>query len=325
MLGTRLLLAGAVASVLAVSGGGGGGGGGDSASTGLVSIAVTDTPADEGIAEIWIQFTALEFQSAGGERHVFTFDPPRDIDLWALQDGLSEELIREEPLPAGRFTWIRLDVNAEEGVRDSYVRFESGEEYPLYIPSNAQAGLKLVRTFDLPVNGHADFMIDWDLAKSVHCPSGQVEDGAQQCFLRPALRLVDRSVSGEIWGTVDPELVFQDETDVERCAEAGGNRVYLFEKPGVEAILEDDIDLLTDDGRAEVLATARVRHDLDTDRWRFDFAFVAPGEYTVAFTCSATEDSPEEDDYPDIDGSSFDFESRGDVSVTDSERTIVEL
>jgi hypothetical protein len=118
MLRTRLLFAAAVAAVVAVSGCGGSGGG-DSVSTGLVSLAVTDTPADQGIAGISIRFTALEFQSAGGERRLFTFDPPRDIDLRALQDGLSGELICEEPLPAGRFTWIRLGVNAEEGVRDS--------------------------------------------------------------------------------------------------------------------------------------------------------------------------------------------------------------
>jgi hypothetical protein len=168
-------------------------------------------------------------------------------------------------------------------------------------------------------------MFDWDLAKSVHCPSGQVAEGSQQCFLHPDLRPVDRSVAGQIWGTVDPELVFQDETDADRCAEAGGNRAYLFEKPGEVVVLENYIELLTDDGRAEVLATARVRHDVDTDRWRFDFGFVAPGDCTVAFTCSATEDSPEEDDYPDVEGSSFDFESRDDVAVADNERTGVEL
>lgn len=321
----RIRLAIVLVTACGAWGCGGGGGGDPPASTGLVSLAVTDTPADEGIAEINIQFEALQFQEAGGTIHDFNFNPPRNIDLWALQDGLSEELIREEPLPAGRFTWIRIAVNAEEGVRDSFIRFESGEEYPLHIPSNDQTGLKLVRTFDLPINGHADFVVDWDLAKSVHCPPGQVEGEVQQCFLRPALRLVDRSQSGDIWGTVDPELVYQDETDAERCSDEGGNRVYLFEKPTVDPVLEDDIDMLPDDGRAEVLATAIVRYDVDNDLWRFDFGFVAPGEYTLAFSCSATEDSPEEDDYPEIEGSRFDFESRADAIVLENERTIIEL
>jgi hypothetical protein len=303
----------------------GGGGGGDSPATGSVSVAITDTPADEGIAVANVQFAGLEIQAAGGELHSFAFEPPRNIDLAALQNGLSEDLLRDVPLPPGRYTWIRLRVNAEENVADSFVRFESGEEYPLYILSAEISGLKLVHTFDLPINGEADFIIDWDLAMAIHCPPPMVEGDTQVCFLHPALRLLDRAASGSIWGTVAEDLVFIDETDAARCAPAGGNRVYLFEKNGTAETALDDIDMLPDDGRAEVLATAEVWLDLVDLKYRFKFGFVAPGDYTVTFSCSATADSPDTDDYPDVDGSLFDFETRADLTVDDAARTNVDL
>ena len=83
--------------------------------------------------------------------------------------------------------------------------------------------------------------------------------------------------------------------------------------------------MLPDDGRAEVLATAEVWLDLVDLKYRFKFGFVAPGDYTVAFSCSATADSPDTDDYPDVDGSLFDFETRADLTVDDAARTNVDL
>ena len=79
------------------------------------------------------------------------------------------------------------------------------------------------------------------------------------------------------------------------------------------------------DGRAEVLATAAVRYDLVDLKYRFKFGFVAPGDYTVAFSCSATADDPDTDDFPDVAGSLFDFETRTDLTVVDAARTDVEL
>ncbi len=316
----RVLVAGVLVMLSAC-----GGGGSDGPATGSVSVAITDTPADEGIAVANIQFTGLEIQSAGGELHTFAFDPPRDINLAVLQDGLSEDLLRDVPLEAGRYTWIRVLVNAEENVADSYVTFDSGESYPLHIPSAEISGLKLVRTFDLPVNGAADFIIDWDLAQAIHCPPGQFEGDVRLCFLHPALRLLDRAESGSIWGVVDESLVFIDDTDIERCAPEGGNRAYLFEKPVADVTLVDDIDMVAADVRAEVLATAEVSLDLTDLKYRFKFGFVAPGEYTVAFTCSATSDDPGSDDYPDIQGSNFSFAAQADLTVTDATRTEVNL
>ena len=152
--------------------------------------------------------------------------------------------------------------------------------------------------FTVPVGGDADFVIDWHLAKAVHAPKGQ----SPNYQLRPALRITDRAETGKITGTVDPALI--DENAVAACA--GGNSVYLFSRPD-GAVAEDDLDELADDGRAPVLTTARVTYDAETDRWRFSIGFVAL------------------DDYPDIPGSEFDFESRTDLTVHVGETTSIEL
>jgi len=60
-------------------------------------------------------------------------------------------------------------------------------------------------------------------------------------------------------------------------------------------------------------------------KYRFKFAFVAPGDYTVAFSRSATADDPSADDHPDVAGSLFDFEGEAAVTVADATRTDVDF
>jgi hypothetical protein len=285
-----------------------GGGGGDGPQTGTLSIAVTDTPIDAGITKVNVLFTGIEVKPENGPSILFDYTPDeRMIDLLRLQGEASEYLIEDEVVPAGRYLWARLHVKAEKDVHDSTVEYEGGEVYPLYIPSGAQSGLKLVSGFVVPAGGRADFVIDWNLAAAVGAPPGQDPNR----FLRPALRITDRAESGVIRGTVAPELI--DANNPDGCA--GGNRVYLFARPDEGETAIDDMDELVDDGRAEVEASAGVSYSADRDAWEWVFGFVAPGDYTVAFTCSSTVDDSMVDDYPAAAGSEFGFAAREDVTV----------
>ena len=76
-------------------------------------------------------------------------------------------------MPAGDYEWIRLIVDNEQDVRDSYVVLTSGEECELRVPSGAESGLKLNRGFTLPADGSVALTIDFDLRKSIHAPPGQ--------------------------------------------------------------------------------------------------------------------------------------------------------
>ncbi len=286
-----------------------GGGGGGSSPTGSLSLAITDTPLDGNVTEVNVEFWGLRLKPKNGPAFVIDFGAGNEklIDLLQLQGTNSADLIVDETVPAGDYNWVWLLVNARKDTMDSFVEIDGSAVYPLYIPSAEQTGLKLVSGFTVPAGGDVDFIIDWNLANAVHAPPGQDPN----YFIRPALRITNRALVGTIEGTVPAGLI--DENNPASCS--GGNRVYLFEKPAGSETLLDDMDEEVADGRAEVVTTAAVEYDVNSDEWRFVIGFVSPGDYTVAFTCSSTSDDSMIDDFPDNAVSGFDFAARDDVSV----------
>lgn len=270
----------ALALVVASTGCGGGGGGGDGG-TGTLTLSITDAPVD-GATAVVVEFTGVELKPAGGGRVTFDFDSPRQIDLLALQGGASEPLLDGVEVPAGNYSWIRLAVNAERDVLDSYVELDGGARVSLFIPSGAESGLKLQSGFTVAQGGIADFTIDFDLRKSVHDPVGQPD-----FYLRPALRLVDNLEVGSVSGTVSSELV-TDGSCTNGLNHDMGNAVYLY--AGAGAVVDDE-------GSPNApLGSAVVTLDPGTQEYRYEIGFVAAGSYTVAFTCQAADDDPVTDD-----------------------------
>lgn len=293
----------AIAVLLSACGGGGGGGG---ASTGSLSLSVTDSPVTEDVV-VCIHFTGISLHHSDGDLIQIPYDSstyydsadgcidnvdPNNLDpqddpsnnavaLSELQGVLSVQLMNSQEVKAGRYTWIRLDV--DESL--SYV-VDSGGRKNMSCPSCAadQSGLKLNRGITVPAGGEANFMIDIDLAKSLNKqPSGNYK-------LRPTLRLVDLSETGTISGTVDGSLIpgMISETDT-------GCKVYVYAGHNVTP---DDIY----DGD-NVLTTAKVLYD--SGSYKYVAAYLPtdsaadPIPYTVALTCDA--DDPEIDQNNDPD------------------------
>jgi len=121
---TGKLLAVVGASVWIAGCGGGGGGGAGSGptepATGILNIALTDAPVDE-VSVVNVQFTGVTLKPASGDEIEFVFDTPKDFDLLTLTGGLTAELLSDTEVPAGRYNWVRLAVNAEfDNVFESY-------------------------------------------------------------------------------------------------------------------------------------------------------------------------------------------------------------
>lgn len=271
---------GAVMTVAGCGGSDGDGGPG----TGTLSLQITDGAVDSA-DHVYVQFSGLEIQAAGGMRTTLYYcqdpaDPakaivsptpcatppaPKRIDLLMLSGGLAEVLLNHYTLTAGRYVWIRLMVDTA-GARDSYI-VVGGVEHELVIPSGDETGLKLNRGFGVPAGGSADFTIDFDLRKSVHLT------GTGEYLLRPTLRLADNTLTGAIAGTVNAALVPAG------CTPA----VYVFEGGGVTP---DDIDGTPPDP----VTTAAVK--LDAGAYKYKAAFLEAGSYTVAYTCQAALDDP---------------------------------
>ncbi len=266
MINKRLMIS---MAALALAAGTGCGGSSDEA-TGAFTLRITDAPVDRATAVV-VEFTGVELQRAGGERENIDFATAISIDLLQTQNGNAETLLANESIPAGDYQWIRLKVNAVQGMVDSYIDLEDGSRHPLFVPSGAQSGLQLVRGFTVAQGSLVDFTIDFDLRKSVFAPPGL----GGSYILRPALRIVDNNAVGVISGTVFPELLGVD------CSPG----VYVYE--GANAT-PGDMGTQAD-GASEPLASVRV-----DEMGTYSVHYVAAGNYTVAFTCDADLDIPEE-------------------------------
>jgi len=290
-------------SGLAACGGGGGGGGGSTeASTGTLNLSVTDAAVDSA-DKVLVQFTGVEIKPNQGSSISIPLSGDsqtcqdlldgiapsptpaneaaiRCIDLLQLGGTASATLLEGVTLDSGKYDWIRLDVDAERGVLDSIIELDDGSVESLYVPSGSQSGLKLNTGFTVLAGGTHNFVIDFDLRKSVNDPQGFPD-----YRLKPSLRLIDLSESGTITGTVEASLLTANGCtgDVNT---GDGFAVYVYEGAGAT---------IGEEGSANApLTSAGIALENNSGLWRYTVGFVGPGDYTVAFTCQASDDSPEQ-------------------------------
>jgi hypothetical protein len=250
------------------------GGGGSSSPMGQLTLGVTDAPVDDATAVV-VKFTAVELKPEDGEAFTVTLAPAESVDLLALAGGSSRTLLASHSVPAGKYLWIRLLIEAQENQPSSYIDLESGERFPLFVPSGSESGLKMIRGFTVAEGSNSNFTIDWDLRKSVIAPPGQ----SPNYLLKPVLRLVDNLQVGTIAGTVATALIPTGCTP----------QVYIFTGAG---IVPDDMDSA---GAPDVDPLISVPVNLDTasGEYRFRASFIEVGDYTASFTCDGATDTAE--------------------------------
>jgi len=81
-----------------------------------------------------------------------------------LTGGESELLLDGVDFVAGNYPWIRLAIDEADA---GHIELEDGSIHPLTIPSGGQSGLKLIQGITVTENGANNFIIDFDLRKSV--------------------------------------------------------------------------------------------------------------------------------------------------------------
>ena len=95
-----------------------------------------------------IVFTGIELHQAGGATTTIDFSARKSVDLIKLQGGVTSALTQDSAVPAGNYDWMRLKVLATKNSQgESYIKLLTGQQYPLWMPSGAETGLKLVRPF----------------------------------------------------------------------------------------------------------------------------------------------------------------------------------
>lgn len=288
----HIAMSAAIATLIGCGGSGG-------SSNGSLNVGVTDAPVD-GADAVVVTFDSITVKPAEGERLVFELETPASINLLDYQGDERVLLLDGQSLPAGDYVWMRLGVIEE----DSYIEVD-GQQHLLEIPSGAQSGLKMNRSFTVASGGLTDFTIDVDLKKSVHM------EGTGDYKLRPTLRITNNMEVGHITGTVAESLIID-----EACVNNGdnndiGNSVYVFE--GLDQIPQD-IQMISGDP----IASANVNYNAETELYEFTIGFIPTGDYTVAFTCDGSVDMPDTDD-----SATVAFGDPQNISVAAGEDTVV--
>lgn len=254
-----------------------GGGSSGSSSSAQMKLSVGDAPVD-GAQAVVVKFTGVELTANSGNPVDIVFAQPKTIDL-LNQSGTASAVLFDQPIPAGSYGQIRLMVVADGNPSNSYIILKDGTTHGLRVPSGSETGLKLVSGFSVPDSGVVDYTIDFDLRKAVTCPPGQ----APACFLKPAERLVNNATVGNIQGTVSAALV------PEGCTPG----VYLY--AGTVATPEDADSTASSDDHNQPLSSRAVVATTQPPYY-YQFTFLPPGPYTVAYTCQAALDDPDQAD-----------------------------
>jgi hypothetical protein len=264
----------AACAALILGCGGSGAGASATADMGRLTLGITDAPVD-GATAVVVKFTAIELKPEGGAALTSPLDPAPSIDLLDLAGGGSRDLLSDREVPAGRYEWVRLLIDAQQNTPSSYIDLADGQRYPLYVPSGSESGLKLIRGFTVAAGSVSDFTIDFDLRKSVIAPPGR----APNYILKPVLRIVDNLRVGTLQGNVAAALVPTGCTP----------QVYLFTGAG---IVPDDLDAAAAPD-VDPLVSVPVTLDAASGEYRFSVAFLEAGDFSAAFTCDGALDTPE--------------------------------
>jgi hypothetical protein len=167
----RAFAASSVALVLAACGGGGEGGTGSS--MGTMRVSLTDAPScgydavNVSIEKVRVHASASAGDADGGWYDIVV-SPTHRVDLMTLTNGVLDEL-GQVALPAGKYTQMRL-VLADNGASQPFANSvvpSGAAETALDTPSAQQSGLKMNVDIDIPADKVADFVIDFDVCKSV--------------------------------------------------------------------------------------------------------------------------------------------------------------
>jgi len=269
------LAAGAM-SLIACSGGSGTDG------TSSLTVSLMDAPVDD-VTAVNVEITALWLKGPGSSaKQLKMSQTPMKVNLLDLNDKNAAILIDGQAIDPGSYEWLDMDVNADfDGVLDSFVVTKTGGQEEIRVPSGR---VRLVGGFEVAANQAVQLLFDWDLRKGLVDPPGQ-----PGFLLKPAFRVVDVHELGKLGGTValttlnatgDPNGCLADDPNLDV-----GNAVYVFAGSN---IAPDDIDGVDPDP----VAVIPVEPDPTGDY--VYHTVIAPGTYTIAFTCQAGNDNPDD-------------------------------
>lgn len=167
----------------------------NSPETARISVELTDAPGDYEEVLVEVEDVLIKRESNGNEEE--GWESLGNIrtgvyDLLTLTAG-NTQLLADSEIPAGYLHQMRLVLGDNNNI------VLDGSSYTLKTPSAQQSGLKLMVNKELQADTEYNFIIDFDVDKSV------VKAGGSGNYnLHPVLRLSAVAETGSISGSVHP-------------------------------------------------------------------------------------------------------------------------
>lgn len=257
--------------------------------TALVSFSISDAPVDDADAVV-VAFDAIELKHESGQSYFInvvdteTSDDYQQINLLDYQGTDAKLIVSDERIQVGSYKEMILHTKSG----NSYNWVIANGTHDLKIPSNK---LKL-GGFEVSEETVQAFTIEFDLRKALVQRGNNSNNNGYN--LKPhGVSIVDNSSAASLKGTVDVNLFSAGEA----CTADTGNFVYLYAGHNhtsdvlIDNIDENDPDYRKDtelpEGYVAPYASASV-----TELGNYAFGYIPAGAYTVAFSCSATDDDP---------------------------------
>jgi hypothetical protein len=244
---------------------------------GTLVLSIADAPVDEA-THVNLQIAEIELLKADEDSESFTFSPPRDVDLLQFSGGRSTILLDGVRVPEGDYIGIRLTINSDESTAQSFVDLATRRE-PLFLPAANLDLATIDESFTIERRKELDLIIHVDLRQSVLPP----ENDGEPFELAPVMRLIRTEDAATLAGTVSNALA-----TASGCSPA----IYLFADEDAEP---NDIG-----SNADIVASAKVDVSSVSGDFDYQIAFLDAGNYTVAFTCDASDDDPRTDEVASI-------------------------
>ncbi len=266
----------------------------------FLPIGENDSEGEGGpiVIDIFKTDEAGNFLDENGERLPEGETPlPLRVDLLDYQGSQAKALVTNYLIPEGNY---KLCVFVNDGDHPTYpsnvVVDSSGNQAPLSVKGNgncpqgvgevAETGvLYFNETFAVNAQNN-NFVVEFDLRRGLKEANGQTTGYSIQ---RTSVDLINTVTTGTIAGAVALTSFQACEADTV-SANGYAHAVYLYQGDLTQAemgpFFESDL--------ATPLTAANVNYDEATNSYSYEFGFVAPGQYSLGYTCSANDDSQEE-------------------------------
>ncbi|UJF17470.1 DUF4382 domain-containing protein [Vibrio sp. SS-MA-C1-2] len=291
---------------------------------GSFTLNVSDAPVDQAnhvvttfseIVLVPVKDNSSENDESRKPFYINTFDE-KQVDLLQYQGENYETIISSLDVPIGDYTmclYVKNGVTA--GATDrSYVDTDDGI-LPLVVENQGScSGIKpqgentgrlfFNKTFSIN-SGYNSFLVDFDLRKGLTKPTGQ-----DLFKLKPtAVQLTNLGTTGSITGSITEQQMSACINDTQSMINGTEgdefvHAAYLYAGEMDRSMMGDAYDTTEQSDLSKPVAIANIlghdtNNDGEFDQFDYYFPSVGAGNYSIAYTCVANNDDPDNIDLID--------------------------